>query len=241
MFKMSEDFEEKVKLYKDMGKTAFVIGYTGECGKELVKALSKNKIFNKVVLIGRRKVDLSPDPGPEFEQKVVDYDKLDEHTETFQGAHVGYCCLGTTKGKAGKEGFIKVDRDYVLKSAEIAKSNGCQHFSVVTASSANKNSTFLYIKTKGEVEDALTKMAFDKLSIFKPGLLLCDRVESRIGERIAMICMKPWTMMFPTIGSVPTAFVGRAMVIDTVTPGDEKLRIYNNGEIHRLVKQDEKQ
>ncbi|XP_060080860.1 oxidoreductase HTATIP2-like [Ylistrum balloti] len=237
---MTENFEEKVKRYKDMGKTAFVIGYTGECGKELVKALSKNKIFSKVVLVGRRKVDLSPDPGPEFEQRIVDYDKLEDHTEAFQGAHVGYCCLGTTKGKAGKEGFIKVDRDYVIKSAEIAKSNGCQHFSVITASTANKNSMFLYVKTKGEVEDALKNMAFDKLTIFKPAVLLCDRAETRIGERIATTIMKPWTMMFPTTGSVPTAYVGRAMVIDTVTPGDEKLRIYNNGEIHGLVKQDGK-
>ncbi|XP_033751784.1 oxidoreductase HTATIP2-like [Pecten maximus] len=236
---MSEGFEDKVKHYRDMGKSAFVIGYTGECGKELVKALSKNRIFNKVVLIGRRKVDLNPDPGPEFEQRVVDYDKLEEYSEAFQGSQVGYCCLGTTKGKAGKEGFIKVDRDYVLKSAEIAKSNGCQHFSVVTASTADKNSMFLYVKTKGEVEDSLKKMSFDKLSIFKPALLLCDRPERRLGERMFQTLMKPWICMFPTKGSVPTSYVGRAMVVDTVTPGDEKLRVHNNEQIHGLVRQDE--
>ncbi|XP_033751785.1 oxidoreductase HTATIP2-like [Pecten maximus] len=238
---MSEEFEDKVKHYRDMGKTAFVIGYTGECGKELVKALSKNRIFNKVVLIGRRKVELNPDPGPEFEQKIVDYDKLEEHTEAFQGCEVGYCCLGTTKAKAaGREGFIKVDRDYVLKSAEISKSAGCQHFSVVTASTADKNSMFLYIKTKGEVEDALKKMSFDKLSIFKPAFLLCDRSERRLGERVTQFLMKPLICMFPTYSAVPTSYVGGAMVVDTVTPGDEKLRVHNNEQIHSLIKQDKK-
>lgn len=34
-------------------------------------------------------------------QKVVDFEKLDEYGEAFQGHDVGYCCLGTTKAKAG--------------------------------------------------------------------------------------------------------------------------------------------
>ena len=63
---------------------------------------------------------------------------------------VAYCCLGTTRGKAGKDGFVKVDRDYVVASAEILKANGCQHFHLVTSQGSNKNSMFLYTKTKGE-------------------------------------------------------------------------------------------
>jgi len=46
--------------------TAFVLGHTGGCGKELVKALSKAKLFQRVVLIGRRQVELDPSLGPEF-------------------------------------------------------------------------------------------------------------------------------------------------------------------------------
>lgn len=34
-------------------------------------------------------------------QKVVDFEKLEEYAEAFQGHDVGYCCLGTTKAKAG--------------------------------------------------------------------------------------------------------------------------------------------
>ena len=40
-----------------MGKSAFVLGYTGEVGKELVKELLKSQIFQRVVLIGRRQVE----------------------------------------------------------------------------------------------------------------------------------------------------------------------------------------
>lgn len=45
---------------------AFVLGYTGETGKALVKELSRRSLFKKIVLIGRREVQLDKDLGPEF-------------------------------------------------------------------------------------------------------------------------------------------------------------------------------
>lgn len=36
--------------------TAFIVGYTGEVGKEVVKEVLKSRKFSKVVLFGRREV-----------------------------------------------------------------------------------------------------------------------------------------------------------------------------------------
>jgi oxidoreductase len=47
-------------------KMAFVLGYTGETGKALIREMSKRKLFKKVVLIGRREVKLDKDINPEF-------------------------------------------------------------------------------------------------------------------------------------------------------------------------------
>ena len=47
-------------------RSAFVLGYTGETGKALVKELSQQKYFKNVVLIGRRKVDLPEDINKDF-------------------------------------------------------------------------------------------------------------------------------------------------------------------------------
>jgi len=55
-YSMEGDHEKLVQDYQSMNKTAFVLGYTGEVGKELVKALLGSRIFAKVVLIGRRTV-----------------------------------------------------------------------------------------------------------------------------------------------------------------------------------------
>jgi len=53
---MAGDDDRLVQEYKQMNKTAFVLGYTGVIGKELVKTILSNHIFTKVVLIGRRTV-----------------------------------------------------------------------------------------------------------------------------------------------------------------------------------------
>ncbi len=46
-------------------------------------------------------------------QKIVDFDKINEHDEAFKGLDVIYCCLGTTRSKSGavkKINFIKITR-----------------------------------------------------------------------------------------------------------------------------------
>lgn len=53
-----------MERFRSLGRSAFVLGYTGEVGKVLVDELNKSKIFKRVVLIGRREVPLSI--GPEF-------------------------------------------------------------------------------------------------------------------------------------------------------------------------------
>lgn len=47
-----------------------------------------------------------------------------------------------------QEGFVRVDRDYVLKSAELAKTGGCKHFNLVSSKGADKSSNFLYLQVK---------------------------------------------------------------------------------------------
>lgn len=51
-------------------KTAFVIGYTGAVGKEVVKSLAESMRFEKIVLIGRRKVEYDT---PDLQALVCTY------------------------------------------------------------------------------------------------------------------------------------------------------------------------
>ncbi len=99
---------------------------------------------------------------------MIDFEKLEEHEDAFKGLDVVVCCLGTTVRKSGTEGFRKVDFDYIVNSAKMAHKNGCKHFHLVSSAGADKNSYLLYTKTKGESEEAISKMGFEKLSIYRP-------------------------------------------------------------------------
>jgi len=53
---MADDYDKLIQEYQQMNKRAFVLGYTGVIGKELVKTILSSHIFSKIVLIGRRTV-----------------------------------------------------------------------------------------------------------------------------------------------------------------------------------------
>ena len=61
---------------------------------------------------------------------------------------MAFCCLGTTRGKAGKQGFVKVDHDYVVSCAKLLKDAACKDFHLVSASGAHPKSYFLSSETK---------------------------------------------------------------------------------------------
>jgi hypothetical protein len=67
-----------------------------------------------------------------------------------------------------KEGFKKVDYDYIVNSAQVAKKNGCKQFHLVSSSGADKNSFLLYPQIKGLSEEAIGKMGFEKAAMYRP-------------------------------------------------------------------------
>ncbi|KAL8559370.1 hypothetical protein ACOMHN_045090 [Nucella lapillus] len=236
---MASETDSNLDRFKGEDHTAFVLGYTGESGKSLLKDLKELKVFKKVVLIGRREVSLDPSFGLEFEQKVVDFENLEASRDIFKGADVGFCCIGTTKAKAGavrqsvSSGFVRVDHDYVLNVASLAKEEGCRHFSVISTISANKNSSMLYTRTKGQMEEALKVLHFDRLSIYRPAVIMCNREEHRPGEAFARVLLKPVSYLFPTAITTPVEVLSRAMINNVISPG-ETVEVYENKAIHQL-------
>jgi len=163
-------------------------------------------------------------------------DKMDDYVQSFHGADVHFCCLGTTRGKSGAEGFRHVDFDYVVSVARLAKQTGCKHFHLVSSKGANAHSMFLYPKTKGEAEAALSQMAFERLSIYRPGMLMCDREESRPMERIAQSLIK-YTIqrIAPQWLTTPTEVLARAMCYNTFLQNTSGTEIIENHDIFRLA------
>lgn len=176
-----------------MAKTAVVVGATGLVGSELVHLLLKDEHYNRVVVFVRRTMAIQ---HQKIEQEIVDFDRLDQVAHYLAGADV-FCTLGTTIKKAGsKSAFIKVDQQYPLRLAQLSKQQGAASFLIVTALGANPQSSIFYSQVKGQLEVELQKLQLRRLHIFQPSLLLGDRAEYRLGEKIASKIMPAIAFLF---------------------------------------------
>ncbi|XP_068595403.1 oxidoreductase HTATIP2 [Brachionichthys hirsutus] len=229
-----EDMKTLEDAFRLQNRSCFVLGGSGETGRRLLQELLGRNLFSRVTLIGRRRLRFQGPEDARLVQQVVDFEKLEEFSAAFQGHDVGYCCLGTTRAKAGADGFVRVDHDYVLKSAELAKAGGCQQFHLESSRGANKNSNFLYLQVKGQVEADVEALGFDRLAIYRPGVLLVDRQESRPGEWLSRKLLGALRAVASTSMAVPVQTVGRAMASNTLVQPETKTEILENKDISSL-------
>lgn len=163
-------------------KTAIILGATGLVGSYCLEQLLKHPAYKKVVVLGRRKLNRSHE---RLEQHIIDFDHLEKYQELFIGNDL-FSCLGTTMAIAGsKEAFYKVDYTYVFESAQIAAQNKVNQLLLVSSIGADPDSLFYYTQVKGEIEAAVKQLPFWAVHIFRPSVLVGDRKENRLGERLA--------------------------------------------------------
>jgi len=124
----------------------------------------------------------------------------------------------------------------VVNSARVAKQAGCQNFLLVSSAGTNKNSPFLYPKTKGITEEDVKAIGFKKLSIFRPAMLLCDRSETRAVEHLTKIILSPIAYVCPTFITIPVPKVAQALVKNAVL-SQKPYQLLENAEIHHLADQ----
>ncbi|XP_075256771.1 protein HTATIP2-like [Convolutriloba macropyga] len=212
---------------------AFVVGWTGACGEALSIELAKREIFKEVILVGRRQVELAADdPRSKLEQVIVDFEDLEKNTEPFKGCSVGYVTMGTTRRQVGAAGFVKVDYEYTIAVAKLAKDVGCKQLHYVSSQGANKDSCFLYTEIKGKVEHEMSQLGIEQIFIYRPALLIRPGKE-RIGEKVAYCILKPITAFKPTWNQIEVENVAKSIIAKSAEFDQEiKCEILSNSQMH---------
>jgi len=208
-------------------------GATGLTGSQLLPMLSAQG--DEVTVITRRAID---DLSDGVDQLVVPPEEWPQTISKMQ-FDVGISCLGSTIKKAGsQEAFRNIDYKLLRDFAAATKQAGVQHFMAVSSSMADSSASSFYLKTKGEAEDALRVIGFDRLDIIQPGLLKGPRQEFRMGER-AGIMLSPLLDIL-LIGkmrkfrSIEAADVARALAI-LVSQRQKGDYVHRNPEIWKLA------
>ena len=160
-------------------KTAIIIGATGLVGSTLVEQILENPAYSKVVLLLRKPLNIS---HSKLVQEVIDFDNPD--ASKIVGDDL-FCAMGTTLAKAGsKEAQYKIDCTYPYEIGKIAKDNGVKQYILVSSVGANFDSSNFYLRTKGDLEKKIESVGFQNFVSLRPSMLLGDREESRLGEKI---------------------------------------------------------
>jgi uncharacterized protein YbjT (DUF2867 family) len=174
-------------------KTALIIGSTGLIGSQLLDFLLESNDYLKVITFVKRDTGIK---HPKLTQHVIDFDK----PETYKDLVVGddfFCTIGTTIKKAGsKEAFRKVDFEYPRQFATFALQNKVQKYLIISSLGADAKSGNFYLKTKGEIQDFLKNCNFESVSVLLPSLLLGNRTEFRLGEKVGAFFMKSLSFLF---------------------------------------------
>ncbi|MGB0806589.1 MAG: NAD(P)H-binding protein [Salibacteraceae bacterium] len=164
-----------------MSKTAVIIGATGLVGSNLVNQLLRDDAFDLVKVFVRNSTGIKASNFLEF---IVDFEDFESFNSDVKG-DVLFSCMGTTLKTAGSKSVqYKIDYTFQFEMAKTAKENGFDELVLVSSTGANSQSIFFYPKIKGQLEESVAKLGFNKLVIVRPSLLLGERKEPRFGEKI---------------------------------------------------------
>jgi len=211
-----------------------MLGATGAVGSECLKALLEQNNIEKITLLGRRDIPNINSNHLNIEQHQIDIFDHNSYASYLSNHSVAICTLGVGEpSKMGKEEFVKIDKTAVLDFAKACKEAGVQHFELLSSVSVSSSSSSFYLRTKGELNDALEALNFNSLSIFQPSMILTPT--NRYGLSQAVV-LKVWPLLKPLFfGSirkyrgVKVKDLGQSMA----------LNIFNNNKGHEVLQWDD--
>ena len=161
-------------------KSALVFGATGFVGSMLVRDLLASAEHDRVTIVVRR------DPGlshPKLTTLVGDLDSLDALADRIVVDDV-FIALGTTRKKVPDDAtYYRVDHDYPVRAATLAKARGATGVFLVSSVGASTTASAFYLRTKGETERDVVALGIARTHVFRPSQMLGQREERRPLER----------------------------------------------------------
>lgn len=201
------------------GRVAVIAGASGLVGGRCLHHLLEHPGVARVVAIVRRPLTTPDAASPKLKQEVLAHWKDTGTLDNLMPKDIddAYCALGTTMKKAGsQEAFLAVDRDAVLAFAAAARAHGARRFILVSSLGADARSMNFYLRTKGEVEEAIKKMGWDVVHVLRPSILDGERPESRPAERAGLAFARMISPVLrgiaPNYAPIHVDVVGGAMV-----------------------------
>ena len=216
-------------------KIALIAGASGLVGGYALQALLDAPDYTRVWALTRRPLGRE---HPKLANRIVNFERM---AEQLKGLVVtdAFCAIGTTIADAGsQEAFRNADVNAVLLFARAARAAGAKRFVVVSSVGADSRSKKFYLRTKGEMEEAVADVGFASVDILQPSLLLGPRKALRpleITGRIFAPMINPFlTGSREAYRAIPAETVARAM-LGAARAGRRGVYRYTYGDLRKLA------
>ncbi|MFN8210837.1 MAG: NAD(P)H-binding protein [Bacteroidales bacterium] len=212
-----------------MERVAIVFGSTGLVGNLLVEELVRSGKYSSVKTFVRQPTGVSESM---VEEIVADLSDPANYSSGIKGDDL-FICIGTTIRKAGSvSNMEKIDRDLPIEIARAASASNVKRVAVVSSIGASASSSNYYLRIKGEMEQGILSLPFDRTVIVRPSMLLGDRKERRAGEFVGKVVMK-------AVGPVMFGKLARFRAIHGGDVAKAMISLLADGSGSRIVESDE--
>jgi uncharacterized protein YbjT (DUF2867 family) len=203
-------------------KKAILFGSSGFVGSYLLSELLNNDDYDQVTAVVRKDLNIN---HPKLKTLIGDYQSLLGLKDNLEADEV-FITLGTTKKHTPDQvEYYRVDHDYPVLAAKIARENGAKSVFLLTAVGANPDSGIFYVKTKGETERDIIALDFEHTHIFRPSILMGNRKEHRPMEKAII---RIWSVLNPL-------FIGKLNRSKGIK-GQDVAKAMNNAAKNQLAK-----
>ena len=170
-----------------------LVGATGLVGTHVLRLALADARVTRVIALARK-----PLPAhPKLLAPAIDFDALPPDAAWWRADAV-ICALGTTmKVARSQSAFRRVDFDYPLAVARLARAAGTPAHVLNSATGSNASSRFFYNRVKGELEAQLATLGFASLTHVRPGLIGGQRDTVRAGEALMAVVLRVLAPVLP--------------------------------------------
>ena len=160
-------------------RTAVIFGSSGLVGHHILNLLLQDDYYSKIKIFLRSPISLN---HKKLEIVINDFNNITSLEKDIFGDHC-FFCIGTTKKQTpNSKEYRRIEYDLPIKIGAIAKKNNINTFLYISSLGSNPNTKNVYLSNKGQTEEKLKNLNFDKLAIIKPSMMLGERGKFRFGE-----------------------------------------------------------
>ena len=167
-------------------RSILLAGASGLTGQRTLDALLEAPEVSRVVAVSRRALGRE---HSRLANRIVKFESIEAQLKGVT-CDAALCCLGTTLRQAGsQERFRAVDVDAVLAYARVAKAANARRFVVISSVGADPASRNFYLRTKGEMEEALETLGSSPSTSCSPRSCSAGAPKMRPLELLGVVLM----------------------------------------------------